>query len=257
MNTKYIIIVVVVGLALFGVMSFFSTQDDEPVPQEFVVVEESVDEPAPAVQSQAALQGEKPAMPSIEVESAQELVLPKDATLNQQFEYTLNVMLRDVAVKTSEYQKTRKVMEDLVQPENFEKPDYIDENYLVFQETLPALKEKSAEILTVFEKADADINALAAKKDEKGRAVILEQWSELKQKDAAAYQRFFELEAELLEAYDRLMRFYYVKRGTYTYNSETQRIEFKNESDDALQKNLILQINRMERAQKQALGNPS
>lgn len=256
MNSKYIIIVVVVGLAALGLFAY-SNMDGEQAPQDFVVVEEPKEEglvidPAPVLQEEV-VEEDAPFVPQV-AEQEEADVLPADASLEKRFEFTLNTMLKDVAEKTREYQTQRKVMQELVRPDNFLSAEDLEENMSLFQETVSQLYAKSSEILGVFEKADADIKALAAEKSEEGRAVILDQWNALKKKDAGSYQKFFELESDVIKAHDRLMRFYFTKQAFYRVNADTGEIEFANENDERLARKLQLQINRMERAQTQALN---
>ena len=259
MNTKYIIIVVVVGLAALGWFTFSSQQEKAPI-EEFVVVEEDVEDtglvidPSPELaQEEEVVEEPAPFIPDVAEVEEQEAVLSADASIEERFEFTLNAMLRDVAAKTQEYQKIRKVMQELAHPDSFADPQYIEENFLLFQEVVPQLYEKSSEILRAFENADSEIKTLASEKSEEARAVILQQWQKLKQEQAGAYQKFFELEGDVIQAHDRLMRFYYTKREFYAVSAETGQIEFLRENDERLARKLHLQLNRMNRAQDNML----
>lgn len=263
MNSKYVIILVVVGLAALGWFAYSSIDKPKSV-EEFVVVEEPEEpkqsgvfiNPAPRIIEESAVEADvgEDIVPPVSEEETVAIVLPEDASLEQRFEFTLNTMLKDVFAQTQEYQKQRKVMKELARVDNLTDKVYLDENVGLFQEVVSGLYAKSADILKAFEKADADINALVQEKPEADRALILGKWNALKQKDAAAYQKFFEQEHDLITAHDRLVRFYFTKKNFFEVDEETGAVIFVNESDERLARRLLLQVNRMERTQGSVLS---
>lgn len=262
MNQKYIIIVVVVGVIALGIFGYSTLQGPRGLQeeQEFVAVEEVIEEeqaaPAETTERKPVDVISESAVPEPVPEQEEELVLPEDPTLEQRFEYTLNVMLRDVAQKAAEYKKQRKVMTELVKPENLGNKEYVAENFELLQQTSQELNQKAAEILEVFEKADTEIHTLAQGYPEEGRANVLEKWSALKTDRAGAYQSFFALEQDVIQAHERLMRFYFNKRDYYDVNAETGEITFQKESDQRLANTLQLQLNRLNRSQNNVLRTP-
>lgn len=249
MNSKITIIAIVVLLAGLGWFAYSTIDKDASAPEEFVVVEEPVEEEV----SEAAEEQQEEVVEVQEEELQQEIVLPENPTTEQRFEYTLNVMLRDISAASIEYKDARKAMREMAAPENFADKEKLSESYEVFQDLTKSLNQKSAEILGIFERADAVIKELAADKSEEGQKAILDKWNGVKNDKAGAYLAFFEREAEAIKSYDRLMRFYYTKLDFYTVDEQTGEIQFVNESDAKLAHTLRLQVNRMDRTQSSGL----
>lgn len=262
MTQNLILVLAAIGLIVLGVASYRVTQDTpDTVPAEQVVVE--ADERAPAVQEPSVtappVQEEESSVPETPVaapepEPLPELVLPENATIEQRFEFTLNTMLRGVATKTREYKKQRKVLKELTKEENLGNKTYVAENFQILQELVPELREKAGEILGVFEKADAEIRALAGQQPEEARTVILEKWQAMKREQAGAYEAFFRYEHDVIQAHDRLLRFYFNKQEAYSTDPVTGAIVFENENDRRLARQLRLRINRLERTQNSVLA---
>lgn len=264
MKQKYIIATLLLILAAAGLFLLYGP-DQKNDQKEFVFVEDvpdmDVESEGAFDDTEEAARGDitdhsKPPLQIVDDQNVEETLedLPLDASLEKRFEVVLNKMLRDVAKKAAQYQEQRKIITQVANPDSFYDKAYVAENFQVFRDVIPSLNKASSEILDIFLQADLDVKNLIKDKPEDLRKPILDKWQALKQEQAGSYQRFFELESEVIEAYERLMRFYFIKRDFYDVDVDTGEIIFQNDSDKVLARKLILQVNRKERAQEQALA---
>ena len=183
----------------------------------------------------------------VEKTESKKAVPSADATVTEQFEYILNEMLAEMAQKAFAYKKKRKVLKELI---TFENKDHIEENFLVLQDLSRELYKDADEIMNVFARADQKVKALVVDKDEKEHAAIWKGWQALKQDKADVYQKFFTVEHDLVRAYERLMRFYFIKRPFFTIDEKTKELKFEQDNDQRLASKFRLQINRLEKVQE-------
>lgn len=153
-------------------------------------------------------------------------------TIERRFEKLLNGFLLAVNEKARAYKNERKVLGELVKPENLSSSEYITQNQQVMKQTIAALHLKIDDLMLVFEKTQGDVQALLTGEPPAVAEPILKTWSELKSEKAGLYVDFFSIEEKILQAYDDLMAFYVLKKGEFSYDAQTGQITFKNPEDE-------------------------
>jgi hypothetical protein len=197
---------------------------------------------------------EAPAAP-VEQVPTPEQAATQQQTFNKKFEDVLNDFLQTVQIKAMDYKNRRKVIAELVKPENLGNPTYIQENNLLMQTLIPELKVKMDEIMAVFNDGETNIRqAIASQPSEKQQA-ILDQWRSVRDKQASHYLAFFASEQDILTAYQELMDFYQSRQGAYVYDDGTLSLLFSNPADKPQERMLRERIQDMEAAQAEAIKN--
>lgn len=164
---------------------------------------------------------------------------PPGPSLEQQFETVLNDFLADMADQMDSYQKRRRVMINLIKPENLREPLFVKENYEMMEMLAPTLEQKMNEVMAVFADADKKINALVSDQPAEKRDVILGEWEALKKKQATPYTEFFALEQDILDSYQELISFYYTKSGEFEVGTEKQEVVFTDSADQEKQQKML------------------
>lgn len=155
----------------------------------------------------------------------------QDPSIEKQFEDLLNEFLSDVNTRAKAYREERKVMAEVVKPENLTTPDYVTQNYEMMQQTMPSLRLKINEIMLVFEDADRRVKALLEGQLPEFQERILAEWKNLKDSQAGLYVDFFAIEEEILQAYEDLMAFYNDKKDAFTIDPATFEMSFTEPAD--------------------------
>jgi hypothetical protein len=162
----------------------------------------------------------------------QEEILEKAAqkTRAEQFEKILNTLLDDVRMKATAYKQDRKVLGELVQPINLEKPEYITENMAVMERLIASLRMTADDIMAAFEKADKMFKETLSGADADSQARLSKEWAEMTSTHIQTYVAFFAHEEKLMAAHKELMTFYAENAETMTYNAETDSLDFADEN---------------------------
>ena len=128
---------------------------------------------------------------------AEELAVQKKV-----YDEIIDNMLTDLKTRAENYKKFRKVMREMIMPDN-----YAD--------------EKSAEQTYRF---------------------FMDGWKKIETEHINAYVDFFAKEEKLLQAYQELVAFYYTHRAVFKIDEKTGEIIFKNQKDEAQHNQLMQKI---------------
>ncbi len=166
-------------------------------------------------------------------EEAARIEAEKEALKKQAMEDFLNDFLKDIHGKMREYQKARKVIEDLDNPSNLTKKEYATENAKFAEQTIMDLELQMGEVMLSFEQADQEAEELISTFDEEERPVIRAKWEEVHSKYADEFTQFFEMDQDILRANLKLLQFYSDHNEELFVNLNTNRVMF--ESDELTQ----------------------
>ncbi len=152
---------------------------------------------------------------------------PSPPNIEKQFEDALNNFLRSVHAQARDYKKQRKVLNELVRPENLRSTAYVEENYLLVHEIVPDLRGKMNALMGSFAETEKEIHSLLEGTSPEFRQTVLRSWKNLKDKQASQFIVFFMKEEETLPLYETLMAFYYEHRSEYSFNQDENEILFQ------------------------------
>lgn len=167
---------------------------------------------------------------------------PEAPSLEKKFETLLNEFLQSVNEKAQAYKNERKVLAELVKPENLRDPAYVEQNYQLMKTTIPSLRLRIDDLMLVFEGTEVRVAALVSGQPEEVGKRIVQEWRKLKQEQTALYVSFFEIEEEVLRTFESLMEFYYLKRGSYKFDSVNNQILFDKPEDEMNARALASQL---------------
>lgn len=155
-------------------------------------------------------------------------------------------LLRQLAEKAREYKQQRKILREIIKPDNFTSQENADKIYIFFKEELtPELRNKAASVIEVFitnkEKIHKQIQ------DDKGevKEEFQKSWKNIEDAQIKDYVDFFEKEEELLRAYEDLIAFYCTRVKMFSVHPQTGRTAFKRKEDAIQEKILINKINTL------------
>lgn len=181
--------------------------------------------------------------------SAEEAAARHAASIRGQFETTLNTLLDDVAGQVRDYTKTRKIITDLVRPENLRNPDYIAENYAIAMDMVPQMTNRMNRLFETINAADTRIKALVGDDDIQNADIILERWDHVKEEQLAKYTDYFAFEQELLDRYVRLLKIYNEGRDTYFVDVSNSVLTLEDERLEARARIIRGEIETLQKAQ--------
>ncbi len=199
-----------------------------------------------------SVQGKPAQEKHMQEQSVQEQTL-QAPDIRQDFENLLNEFLTSITTQAREYKKQRKILFELSNPDNLRETAYIEENYAIAQELIPALHKKMDMLIKSFEIAEAQIHTLLKGQSEKTSIAIIKEWKALKTQQAGSYVEFFALESEILTLYEELMRFYYIKQNDYQVDMDLGKIVFYVKEDEIMRDNIHQKISSLSREQGLAL----
>jgi hypothetical protein len=177
-----------------------------------------------------------------------------EADFNKKFQAVLDSFVKDVQIKASEYKSRRKVVIELVRPQNLGDAAYVQENQQMMDTLIPELKAKMDEIMGVFGAAEANIREAIAAQPQEKQEEILNKWRGVRDEQASHYLAFFSTENEILAAYAEMMQFYRERQGAYSYDESTNSLLFSNPADKPAEQLLRDRIKDMESAQLKAIS---
>jgi hypothetical protein len=174
-------------------------------------------------------------------------------SLEKSFEILLNDMLQDVQRELRAYKDQRKILADMVKPENLRDPSYVEENYRMMQELGPRLRLQMQSVMDIFNRADRNVSALLENEPDIKRQDILENWKNLKTLYVVPYMDYFRIETEILTVYEDLMTFYFVHAGDFRFDSQSFSLLYDKETDRLRSENLLARIAQLSEMQASVL----
>lgn len=160
-------------------------------------------------------------------EEAARIEAEVEAARKQAFEDFLNNFLKDVHGKMREYQKARKVVDDLDNPSNLTKAEYARENAKFAEQTVMDLELQMGEVMLSFEQADQEAEKLIAGFDEEEQPGIREKWEDVHGKYVEDFTQFFSMDQDILRAQLTLLQFYAEHSEELFVNLNANRVLFE------------------------------
>jgi hypothetical protein len=224
MKSSRTLIIGVTGVLAVGAVAFFILQKKAP-------------EQVPVQQEAAAAQ------------------MPEQLTVSfeQRIETILNAFLASVQDKGQDYKNRRKVVAELVRPENLTTTAYVQENQKMMQTLVPELKAKTDEIMGVFNTTETQIREALADQPPERQQSVLDKWRSVRDQQATHYLAFFASEQDVLQAYQGLMQFYNDKQGAYSFDQSTGILLFTDPADKTQEQVLRDRIAELETKQLAAI----
>ncbi len=192
----------------------------------------------------------EPAPPTPAEEAAQKAT---QANFTKKFQDVLDEFLHNVQSKAKEYKLRRKVVVELVKPENLGNPAYVQENQTMMESLIPELKTKMDEIMGEFSRAETEIRDAIAVQPPDKQQEILNKWRAVRDKQASHFLTFFASEQEVLQAYQDMMQFYKDRQGAYIFDQSTNSLLFNNPADKPQERELRERIKQLESKQMESI----
>lgn len=203
----------------------------------------------PPAQAPAANAGAQEPPPT----PAEQAAAAAPAKFGRKFQEVLDEFLKNVDTKAIEYKNRRRVIVDLVRPENLGDPAYVQENQQMMESLIPELKTKMDDIMAEFSRAETEIRGTIAEQPPEKQQSILNQWRSVRDKQASHFLTFFASEQGILLAYQEMMQFYKDRQGAYVYDVSTNSLLFTNPADKPLEQELRERIKELESKQMDAI----
>lgn len=147
----------------------------------------------------------------------------------KEFESFLNNFIKDLHKETSEYKKDRRILKAVADPYNLNGTENAEKSYKTFRDDIaPMLRKKGQQIVNIFPKSDKVVDALLADKPEDVKKDLLSTWEDMKKDQMNSLVDYFEKEDQLIQAYEKLLKFYFVHSKLYSLNVETGNLVFRN-----------------------------
>ncbi|PCI98057.1 MAG: hypothetical protein COB14_08320 [Alphaproteobacteria bacterium] len=154
------------------------------------------------------------------------------AELDELFNQYLTSFQTDLQEKATAYKNSRTILKEILTPYNFETKEYTKENYLLFKDNVaPDLRNKAADIINVFVEYKNNLQTDLKSQNNKTQEMFLLKWQEMSDKQLDKYIEFFTKEEALIQAYEKLITFYYVHSNLFSVDVEENMFLFNREDD--------------------------
>ena len=164
-------------------------------------------------------------------------------------EASLNQMLSDVYGEMKAYRERRKILDDIIRPQNLQNAKYINESYQLAGQTISDLKQRSNRIIKIFDTKDAEIKTLIKGRPQSAQANILAAWKKMKSQQVNLYVQYFTIEQEILQTYQSLVTLYYRHQNEVVYYQETNQTAFQSSNLNAQATQLSQKIKTLKNKQ--------
>lgn len=164
----------------------------------------------------------------IKIEQKEKSRARLDALLEQ---YVVNFK-SDLKKKAVSYKDSRTILKEILSPYNFETKEYTKENYFLFKEKVaPDLRKKAVGIIHIFEKYTKKIQQDLGGQDNKTQKMFLLKWKNMSNQQLEKFIDFFTKEEQLIQAYEELLKFYYVHSNLFSIDVKQNIFLFDREQD--------------------------
>ncbi|MGH1375308.1 MAG: hypothetical protein ACRBCK_03075 [Alphaproteobacteria bacterium] len=155
----------------------------------------------------------------------------------------LSDFVQELKTHAISYKKRKRVLKEMISPYNFETPEYSKENYDIFmKEVAPSLRNESNNIIQVFDTYTSKVQDSIQETDSDTQQYFIKEWSDMSTNQLSQYVDFFSQEEKLLQAYEELIRFYYIHSNLFTVDVESNVFKFKRDKDKIKQAELLKNI---------------
>lgn len=159
----------------------------------------------------------------------------------------LTEFVADLKEQSTSYKKQKRVLKEIISPYNFETPQYSKENYNLFMnEIAPSLRSQSNAIINVFEQYTERLADDIKDNHDELQIQFMNDWNDMSADQLGQYIDFFSQEEKLLQAYEDLIRFYYIHSNLFTVDIEKNVFEFKRTKDKIKQAELLKRIKSLQ-----------
>lgn len=172
---------------------------------------------------------------------------------NREIEETLNGLLENVQVLALEYKRNRRVVNDLIQPENLSTPEYIVENLAILEGLIPSLENERVQMMSAFDTAGERFNEIISTTPEQTQNALNAQWEEVTGHQIKSYTTFFAFEQAIVATYLDILRLYAENKDQITYDRDADILVFGSDALAARDQELRGDIGRLHREQAVAL----
>ncbi len=174
---------------------------------------------------------------------AAELEARERADLDALFDIYLNDFKADLKKHATAYKGSRRVLNEIISPYNFETTEYAKENYYFFKDYIaPDLRNKSAEIINLFQQYTVKLKNDLKNKNSAIEKKFLLKWQDMGKAQLEKYIDFFTKEEQLIQAYENAIEFYYTHSKRFSLDLENNKLMFDNENDKEKEAALLNKI---------------
>lgn len=142
------------------------------------------------------------------------------------FEIALNNFLGSIDQQVIAYQQKRKIVRDMVEPQNMRQFEYVPENYGMAKEVMESMKDDMEKIILFITQSDISIQNYLERENPGQRNELLQQWKDVKDRQSELYINFFQLERQMLDQFDQIFTVFLKSKGNYTVDVANNSVAF-------------------------------
>lgn len=171
--------------------------------------------------------------------AAQKVVHDKEIADRAAFNALLNAMIKDLSTKVTTYKKQRIILKEAIHPLNFEKPEFAQDSYTVFKnDIIPMLRKTADQTIELFQIYDNKAQNMLKSMPTDLKSELQTGWDNMKKKQLDTYISLFSKEEEIIQAHQKLIKFYAVHCDSFILDEEGKHLIFDNPSDAEQEKKL-------------------
>jgi len=167
----------------------------------------------------------------------------------KRFEASLNDLLKGIFVEVNDYRERRRILNNIVRPENLRNAQYISEGYALALQTIPDLQARSVSIIAKFGEKEAEIKRLIKDRPADAQKTILSEWNSMKGEQVDLYVQYFTIEQNILDRYQSLIGLYYQNRQSVIYDEVRNIVSFEGQGLNARAGELSQDITHLKKEQ--------
>jgi hypothetical protein len=194
---------------------------------------------------------------TLELTEEQRALIAHQDRIRKDFETSLNNFLQNVDTRIGEYQQKRRVVRDMIKPENMAQFEYVTENAQMAKALIAEMDRDMEGVLQQFETADTAIREFLKRENPDDLEFFLNTWEKTKTEQLNLYVTFFDLEKSLLSRYSDVFDIFIGSGGAYEVDMQVNAgyVAFEDEGFNVSYQKAIADIDTLITAQRELLEN--
>ncbi len=139
---------------------------------------------------------------------------------------------QEIRKNVQEYAQSKKLIQQIISPYNYENTEFAKENYTLFMDTIaPNMRKKSGDIINLFQTYQEQIKKDLEKHNTEDQKEFLVRWKAMSDEMLNLYISYFTNEEDYIAAHETLIKFYYTYSKRYTVDIENNVFLFDSDKD--------------------------
>jgi hypothetical protein len=148
--------------------------------------------------------------------------------VENEFEVILKDFLKQISARMKIYSDKRKVLVEIIKPENNRSRDMTQENLNYAKNIIVEMAQDTDDFMKIFNQAEEKFITLSNQQNRKFKDTVLPKWKALKDTQTKKYLSYFLMDKDIADLHIALLNFYRDHHGQFTINETDFQLVFPN-----------------------------